>query len=48
MLKATIHELVFHLESARFIAGLKKLSSYPPKWYDKFISKFCICIIIQS
>ena len=28
----------------RFIAELKKLSSYSTKWYHKFSSKFCICI----
>ena len=32
----------------RFIAELKKLSSYPTNWYHKFSSKFCICIYSKS
>ena len=44
MLNATIPELVFHLEMTRFIAGFKKLSSYPTKCYRNFSSKFRICI----
>ena len=44
MLNATIPELVFHLEMTRFIAGFKKLSSYPAKCYHNFSSKFRICI----